>query len=109
MPCDIQANLNAQRRRAVDESLARLKRALAANTVKVVIDRATGALAFNGLWRRDGVADVCAYRALAAAGSIELRQAVARAEALAGRAVNPQAVAQGTHSHDGGSSWHAGH
>lgn len=109
MPCNTQANLTAQRKRAVDESLARLRRALAANTVKVVIDRATGAMAFNGLWRRDGVADVCAYRALAAAGSSELRQAVARAEALAGRSLNPQAVAQGTHSHDGGANWHAGH
>ena len=82
--------------------------ALVTGTVKVVIGR-NGAIAFKGLWRSDGVADVCAYRALSAENSVELRRAVARAEAIAGVKVNPQQVAQGTHSHDGGATWHAGH
>ena len=109
MPCTSSAaNRTAQRQREMVEAIQRLKRALAAGTVKVVIGR-SGAIAFKGLWRSDGVADVCAYRALSAEHSVELRQAVARAETLAGIKVNPQQVAQGTHSHDGGASWHAGH
>ena len=109
MPCTSAAeNQTARRKREMAEAIDRLKRSLAAGTVKVVISR-SGAVAFKGLWRSDGVADVCAYRALQAANSIELRQAVARAETLAGVKVSPQQVAAGTHSHDGGTSWHAGH
>jgi hypothetical protein len=40
-----------------------------------------------------------------AEGSPELRQAVARAEAMQGVKVNPQAVASGFHSHDNGLTW----
>jgi hypothetical protein len=41
-----------------------------------------------------------------ATGSAMAKTAIARAEALAGRSVNRQAVAQGHHSHDGGATWH---
>lgn len=78
--------------------------------VSVVIG-ANGAVAFRGWTEADrgGIADTCAYRALSAIGSPELRRAVARAEALYGRKVNPQAVAAGVHSHDGGQTFHPGH
>ena len=108
MPCFTQPNLTQQQRNAMQDAITRLERSLAAGMAQVVIG-ANGAIAFKGIWRRDGVADVCAYRALQAANSAALRRAVARAEVVAGRQVNPQAVAAGVHSHDGGASWHAGH
>lgn len=78
--------------------------------ISVVIG-ANGAVAFRG-WsdaERGGIADTCAYRALSAINSPALRRAVARAEALYGRKVNPQAIASGVHSHDGGNTFHHGH
>ena len=108
MPCTTQANLTVQRKRAMAEAIARLGRMIAAGAVKVVVGR-NGAIAFKGLWRNDGVSDVCAYRALTAQNDPALRAAVARAETLAGAKVNAQVVAAGTHSHDSGATWHAGH
>lgn len=98
----------AQRMAEVDAAIKRLGQALASGTASVKIGP-TGAVAFVGWTDSRGVTDACAYRSLSVTGSWELRQAVAKAEALAGRKVNPQAVAAGHHSHDGGGSWHKGH
>jgi hypothetical protein len=94
-----------QRQREVREALARLQERLRMGEVKLVIGP-SGAVAFSGRTdaERDGVADACAFRKLQAQGSPELRQALARAEAT-GRKVNPQAMASGLHSHDGGKTW----
>lgn len=108
MACYTQQNLTTQRKSAIDEAVDRLERAITGGTVKVVIG-ANGAIAFKGLWRADGVADTCAYRMLTARGSTALRMAILRAEVTAGRKLNLAAVTSGTHSHDGGASWHAGH
>ena len=108
MPCTTQPNLTEQRRRAMQDAIERLGRALQGGTVRVVIG-ANGAIAFKGVWRNEGVTDLCAFRALKAAGNSALRAAITRAEIIAGRQVNEQAIAAGTHSHDGGVSWHAGH
>ena len=108
MACYTQQNLTQQRKTTIAEAVDRLERAITGGTVKAVIG-ANGAIAFKGLWRRDGVADTCAYRMLTARNSTALRMAIARAEVTAGRKLNPAAVASGTHSHDGGQSWHAGH
>lgn len=92
------------------KALDRLQAALGAGTVTAVIGP-NGALAFKG-WQQDdraGYSDACAFRKLQARGSPELRRALARAEALAGRKLDPRAVAAGVHSHDGGGSWHPGH
>lgn len=97
-----------QRISQVDQALARLRKYLATGTVKVKVGP-TGSIVFEGWNDRDFISDTCAYRSLMAEGSVELRTAVARAEALAGRKVNPQAIAAGHHSHDGGGSWHGGH
>lgn len=94
-----------QRREQVKRAIKAMEARLGTGEVKVVIDRATGALAFTGWSERDGVTDACAYRVLTAASSWALRQAVAKAEAAAGRRVNAQAVAAGVHSHDGGATW----
>ena len=70
-----------------------------------------GAVAFVG-WpeaERDGVTDACAFRRLMATGSSLAKAEIARAEQLAGRAVDRQVIGQGTHSHDGGRTWHGGH
>lgn len=84
---------------------------LATGKVQVVIDRRTGAVAFRGMSEedRDGLTDACIYRRIMVTGSALAKQAIARAEQLAGRTVNKQAIAQGHHSHDGGATWHHGH
>lgn len=109
MPCDTvlrNGETKAQRSARADAAAKRLEAALAAGKARVVI-APNGAIAFQG-WEgedRDGVADVCAYRRLTAASSWALRQAIARAEASQGRKLNPQAIAGGHHSHDGGKTW----
>jgi hypothetical protein len=111
MPCDTSLK-NGQtledRNNQVKAALRKLEAALKGGTVKVNIG-SNGAVAFTGWKDRDDVTDVCAFRTLTAEGSWELRQAVAKAEAMTGRKVNANAVASGTHSHDGGHTWHKGH
>ena len=88
----------------VKTALARLERYLSTGSVKVQIGP-NGAVAFAGWNDRDDVTDACAFHSLSATSSWALKQAVARAEALTGRKVNPAAVAAGMHSHDGGRTW----
>ena len=102
MPCMTQPNLTEMQKYAQRGALARLRAALAVGTVTLVIGQ-NGALAFRG-WRDNaGVSDLCAYRAIA--NSPELRRALARAQVTSGNRINPQAIAAGVHSHDGGSTW----
>lgn len=113
MPCDTRLKRGqtlTQRKAEVLAAVEKLNRALAAGTVKPVVGP-QGAIAFQN-WLdtdRDGVTDACAYRRLMVTGSAMARQAIAKAELLAGRSVDRQAVAQGHHSHDGGRTWHHGH
>lgn len=93
-----------QRISQVDRALKRLETYLQTGSVKVKVG-GNGAIVFQGWADRDGLSDVCAYRSLAATNSSVLRMAVTRAEAMAGRKVNPSAIASGLHSHDGGASW----
>ncbi len=111
MPCDTVRDPNQtleDRNNQVKAALRRLEAALQNGTVRVSIGP-SGGVAFQGWKDRDDVTDVCAYRTLTAEGSWALRQAVTKAEAQTGRKVNPNAVASGHHSHDGGSTWHKGH
>lgn len=117
MPCDTRTRLPnqtlAERKTEVREAISRLAAALAAGKVKPVIG-AQGAIAFPGAVELQNarVTDNCAYRVLMATGSALAKQAIAKAEALAGRGVNRQAMAQGHHGHSdghGGVSWHHGH
>jgi hypothetical protein len=92
----------AERKKQIDTALAALKRGLSTGAIKVVIG-ANGAISFYG-WAEgtfNKVSDACAYRTLTSQGSSELRNAIAKT----GKKVNPQAVAAGWHSHDGGKSW----
>jgi hypothetical protein len=107
MPCDTRPETQTEEgKRVLADATRRLEAALAAGTVQAVIG-AQGGIAFRG-WRegeRGGLTDLCAYRRLRAANSPELRRALARAEVLAGRTVNEQAINAGVHSHDGGHTW----
>ena len=106
MPCDTNANLTWAQKERMASALARLDSALAAGIASLVIGP-TGAIAFKGFAEREGLTDVCAYRRLLSSNSPALRRAVARAETLSGRKIDPRAIAAGVHSHDGGTTWGA--
>lgn len=109
MPCDTRLREGQKlvdRMAEVKKALEDLQRRLGQGIVSVVI-APNGAVVFKG-WaqtERQDLSDACAYRTLAANGSWELRRAVAKAEAMQGRKVNPQALTAGWHSHDGGKTW----
>lgn len=98
----------AQRMAEVDGKLKTLATSIGSGIVRIGIG-ANGAIVFSNWNDRAGLSDACAYRALSLSGSWELRQAVARAEAMTGRKINANAVASGVHSHDGGRTFHNGH
>ena len=110
MPCDRKLKTNQtikQRGAEVKAVVERLQKQLAAGTVKAKVG-AQGGIAFVG-WaerERDGVTDACAYRRIMRTGSATAKTALMRAEQMAGRTVDRQAIGQGLHSHDGGRSWH---
>jgi hypothetical protein len=90
----------------VVKAIALLDAKLKKRQVKPVVNKATGAITFAG-WveGRDGLTDACAYRRIMATGSSLAKSEIIRAEQLAGRSVNRQALAAGVHSHDGGATW----
>jgi hypothetical protein len=100
-----------QRKAEVRTAIQALAAKLASGQAKAIISRATGSIAFRG-WDEGETArvtDACAYRLLMATGSALAKQAIARAEQLAGRTVDRQALTAGWHSHDGGATFHKGH
>ena len=104
MPCTTAPTLTELQKAAQRAALDRLQKALAMGTVSAVIG-AAGGIALRG-WAvedRAGISDLCAYRALA--NTPEMRRAVMRAEAMAGRKLSLVAVGSGLHSHDGGATW----
>jgi len=106
MPCD-SVPQTPEWQRQTKAALDRLAQSLEGGSVALVIDRATGSIAFRG-WdatQRGGLTDLCAYRRLLADNSWPLRLAIARAEQAAGRSVDAMAVGSGVHSHDGGETW----
>lgn len=112
MPCDTRMKRNQtikQRQAEVQQVVADVNSLIASGKVKPVIDRKTGSIAFDGIDPnlRDDVTDACIYRRIMVSGSALAKAKIAQAEAIAGRTVNKQAVAQGVHSHDGGKTWGA--
>jgi hypothetical protein len=109
MACDtrLRAKQTKQERgEEIRRAIAALASGLATGRIKASVGQ-QGAIAFAG-WlegQRDGVSDACAYRYIMATGSALAKQAIAKAELLAGRSVNNRALAQGIHSHDGGRTW----
>jgi hypothetical protein len=98
----------AQRKAEVKTALDKLEARIKSDTVKIKVDKKTGALAFVGWDDKDrrGVTDACAFRRIK--NSPEVRMKVLRAEAVAGTKVNEKVIASGVHSHDG-KTWHKGH
>lgn len=113
MPCDTRARQGQtldQRKAEVRTAVNALASALASGQAKAIVSRATGSVAFRGWPQGEDarVTDSCAYRLIMATGSTLAKQAIARAEQLAGRSVDRQALTAGWHSHDG-VTWHKGH
>lgn len=110
MPCDTQYLENetpAQRKAGILETVATLSRKLASGEARAIVGP-QGAIAFTGLTagERNRVTDACLYRRIMVTGSAMARARIAQAERLAGRQVSRQVIGQGTHSHDGGATWH---
>lgn len=104
MPCLTQPAATPVQRERQRAALERLAAAIGAGSVRIIVGRA-GGIAFAG-WRaedREGVSDVCAYRAIM--HRPEVRRALVRAEAMSGHRMDPRAVASGLHTHDGGATW----
>jgi hypothetical protein len=99
----------SERKAEIRDVIARVAADLAAGRVKAVIDRSSGAIAFLGIADRRDVTDACVYRQIMAGTNMSAKLAIAKAEQLAGRAVDRQVLGHGVHSHDGGISWHRGH
>jgi hypothetical protein len=114
MPCDTRLKPKQtiqQRAEEVRKIAYDVNSLIAAGRVKPIVDKRTGAIAFQGLddTIRDGATDACIYRRIMVTGSSLTKAAITRAEQIAGVSVNKQALAQGHHSHDGGQTWHHGH
>ena len=109
MPCDTRLQENEtkkQRTAAVSAAMAEIRAAIAAREARAVVSKEGAvALMFGATVNRARMTDACIYRKLAQENSWEFRQMIAKAEALAGRRVNIQAVDSGLHSHDGGRTW----
>ena len=113
MPCDttFRRGQTIKQRAAEAKAVAsKVDSLIQAGRVRVKVGP-QGAIAFEGISAldRDDLTDVCIYRRLMMSGSSMTRMAIARAEQLAGRTVSKQTIAMGTHSHDGGLTWHDGH
>src|SRR5512139_2970566 len=111
MPCDTKLKPKqtlAQRKKEVRKAAAAIDKMLAVNKVQAKIGK-QGAIAFVGIPDnvRDGLTDACVYRRIVTSGSVAARQAIAKAERLAGRSVDKRVVAAVMHSHDNGTTWHA--
>lgn len=111
MPCDTirtsPEQTLAQRMKEVRAAGAKIDGLLAAGKAKAVIDKRTGAITFIGIpdSARAGITDACVYRTIMRSGSHAAKQAIMKAERLAGRVVDKKVVASGLHSHDGGATW----
>ncbi len=110
MPCDTKLKPNqtiTQRKLEISEVVERIQRGLVNGSTRLRLS-AAGAPAFDGISDADksGVTDACIYRRIMATGSALAKAKLASAQALLGR---PVVTNGGTHSHDGGSTWHPSH
>lgn len=96
----------SQRADEIRRAMEKINRGIAEGRIKAKVGP-QGAVAFLGIseQERDGITDACVYRRVMATGSAMAKQAIARAEMLAGRSVDRKALAAGWHSHDSGKTW----
>jgi hypothetical protein len=110
MPCDTKLKPNqtiTQRKLEITEVVDRIQKGLVNGNIKLALS-SQGAVAFNGIddAAKNNVTDACIYRRIMATGSALAKAKIAAAQALLGK----QAVTtNGTHSHDGGKTWHGSH
>ena len=110
MPCDTRL----KPRQTIQERADEIRRAVGKVQARLIDKRVKikigpqGAIAFEGIPEdvRDGLTDACIYRRIMATGSALAKAEIMRAEQIAGRPVNKQAIGQGWHTHDG-VNWHA--
>lgn len=110
MPCDTMRKRNqtvAQRVAEVRKRISLVDKMIATRKVTAKVGP-QGAITFIGIPNedRDGMTDACIYRMITRSGSASAKMAIMRAEQQAGRGVDRKVVNAGTHSHDGGASWH---
>lgn len=110
MPCDTKLKPNqtiTQRKLEISEVVEKIQRGLVNGSMKLSLS-ASGAPAFAGLSDADknNVTDACIYRRIMATGSALAKAKLASAQALLGK---PVVTTGGTHSHDGGKTWHGSH
>jgi hypothetical protein len=105
MPCLTNPTVTVEQKTKQRGALERLRAAIGTGAVQVVVAKGTGAFALKG-WAetdREGVSDICAYRALL--NTPEMRRAIMRAQAMSATPIDQRAIASGLHSHDGGQTW----
>ncbi len=108
MACDtirVPGQTRQQREAEITTAVKRLAAALASGAVTLRVGP-RGAIVIVG-WTTDnrGITDACALRSLQLSHGWELRKALAKAEAAAGRKADMRMVAAGWHSHDSGQTW----
>lgn len=111
MPCDtmrLPSQSMSERVAEVRTAATKIGEMLAARKIGVKVGP-QGAVTFTGISDADRrrMTDACIYRRIVQSGSAAAKLAIVRAEQLAGRTVSKATVANGVHSHDGGSTWHA--
>jgi len=110
MPCDTKLKPNqtiTQRKLEISEVVDKVARGLVNGSMRLQLSKG-GAVAFDGITDTDkrNVTDACIYRRIMATGSALAKAKLQAAQALLGK----QAVTtNGTHSHDGGKTWHGSH
>ena len=111
MPCDTvrqqPKQTLAERKREVTKAQGTIERMISTGQVKVKVDKKTGGVVLIDVPAnvRVGITAACIVRRIMTRGSISARQAIVKAERLAGRSVDKKAIAAGLHSHDGGATW----
>ena len=98
MPCDTKLKRNQtiqQRNTEVKEIAAFTDELIRKNRLKVLVDKRTGAIAFDGMTdsEKDGCTDACTYRLIMATGTALAKTAIARAET--GRGTRGQQASSG--------------
>lgn len=108
MPCDTKLKPNqtiTQRKLEITEVVDRIQKGLVNGSIKLRLS-AAGAPAFDGVTNKNDVTDACIYRRIMVTGSPLAKAKLASAQALLGK---PVVTTNGTHSHDGGRTWHGSH
>jgi hypothetical protein len=110
MPCDTKLKPNqtiTQRKLEISETVAKVQQGLVNGSIKLALST-SGSPAFAGLSdaEKNNVTDACIYRRIMATGSALAKAKIQAAQALLGK---PVVTTNGTHSHDGGKTWHGSH